>query len=117
MHIDWSKVPAEQMTPLITRRCVHQMGMTIARFQLKKGAIVPEHNHINAQLTNVLQGALRLDMPGSNVTVRTGQALTIEPNVPHSATAEEDCEVLDVFVPERADWIAQDDAYLRAGKK
>lgn len=116
MHIDWSQVPAEQLTPLITRRFVNQAGMTVARFRLLKGAVVDMHQHINAQLTNVLSGALRLNVGGKSVTVRGGESLTIEPNVPHEAFADEDCEVLDVFIPERADWIKKDDGYLR-GKK
>ncbi|HUS19912.1 MAG TPA: cupin domain-containing protein [Terriglobales bacterium] len=90
--------------------------MTVARFQLKKGAVVPEHHHTNAQVTNVLTGALRFDMEGKALTVRGGESLTIEPNIPHAAVAEEDCEVLDIFVPERSDWIANDDAYLRSQK-
>lgn len=117
MHIDWSQVAPEQLTPLITRRMVHHAGMTVARFVLKKGAVVPEHHHINAQVTNVLSGALRFQMEGKSLVVRGGESLTIEPNVPHAAVADEDCEVLDIFVPERADWIAQDDAYLRSGAK
>ncbi len=114
MHIDWNKVSAEQLSPLISRKCVHQPGMTIARFHLKKGAVVPEHHHINAQITNVLSGALRFDMEGKNFTVRSGESLTIQPEIPHAAAAEEDCEILDVFIPERKDWIANDDAYLRS---
>jgi quercetin dioxygenase-like cupin family protein len=114
MHIDWTKVPAEQLTPFITRRCVHQPGMTVARFQLKKGATVPEHQHINAQITNVLSGVLRFDMEGKSMRVCGGESLTIQPEIPHAAFAEEDCDILDIFIPERADWIANDDAYLRS---
>jgi quercetin dioxygenase-like cupin family protein len=116
MHIDWTKVPAEDLSPLITRRCVHHAGMTVARFHLKKGGVVPEHSHINAQLSNVLSGSLTFKMEGKSLKISAGQSLTIEPNVPHEAIAEEDCEILDVFVPERADWIANDDAYLRSQK-
>lgn len=115
MHIDWSKVSPEQLTPLITRKCVHHAGMTVARFQLTKGAVVPEHHHTNAQVTNVLTGALRFEMEGKRIVVRGGESLAIEPNIPHAAIAEEDCDVLDIFVPERADWLANDDAYLRTG--
>lgn len=116
MHIDWSQVPAEQLSPLITRRFVNQAGMTVARFRLLKGAVVDMHQHLNAQLTNVLSGALRLNVGGKSVTVRSGESLTIEPNLPHEAFADEDCEILDVFIPERTDWIAKDDAYLRSQK-
>jgi quercetin dioxygenase-like cupin family protein len=114
MHIDWSKVPSEQLTPLITRKCVHNAGMTVARFHLKKGAVVPLHHHVNAQLSNVLSGCLTFNMEGKSFSMRGGESLTIEPHVPHEAIADEDCEIIDVFIPERADWIANDDAYLRS---
>jgi quercetin dioxygenase-like cupin family protein len=118
MHIDWSKVANEQLTPLITRKCVHQPGMTVARFQLQKGAVVPEHHHVNAQITNVLTGTLRFDMEGKSISVRAGESLTIQPDIPHAAVAEADCDILDIFIPERADWMANDDAYLRSqGRK
>jgi quercetin dioxygenase-like cupin family protein len=91
--------------------------MTIARFHLKKGAIVPEHSHTNAQLSNVLSGSLTFNMQGKSLVIRAGESLTIEPNIPHEAIALEDCDAIDVFVPERADWIKKDDAYLRQGKK
>lgn len=117
MHIDWSQVAPEQLTPLITRKCVHQPGMTIARFHLKKGATVPQHQHINSQISNVLTGSLTFNMEGKSYVIRGGESLTIQPNVPHEAVADEDCDVLDIFIPERADWIASDDAYLRSGRK
>lgn len=114
MHIDWNQITSEELTPLITRKCVHQPGMTVARFHLKKGAVVPEHHHVNSQVTNILSGALRFDMEGKSINVRAGESLTIQPHIPHAAIAEEDCDVLDIFIPERADWIANDDAYLRS---
>ena len=115
MHIDWNNVPAEQLNPLVTRKCVHQPGMTLARFHLKKGAVVPLHHHINAQISNILTGSLSFNMEGKRLVIKAGESLTIDPNVPHEAIADEDCEALDIFIPERADWIANDDAYLRAG--
>jgi quercetin dioxygenase-like cupin family protein len=112
-HIDWKTVKAEDLSPLIRRQYVSQPGMTLARFELKKGGVVAQHNHINAQVTNVLKGALRFHMEGREFVVGPGETLFIPPNVPHEVHVDEDAQVLDIFTPERADWDAHEDAYLR----
>jgi quercetin dioxygenase-like cupin family protein len=47
--------------------------------------------------------------------VRSGDILTIPPDVPHEVVALEDSVALDIFNPPRQDWIDGDDAYLRGG--
>jgi quercetin dioxygenase-like cupin family protein len=116
-HVDWSSQTAEQLSPKITRQYVSQPGMTLAQFKLTKGAHVPQHSHINAQITNVFQGVLRFHMEGKSILVRAGETLFIPPNEPHEVFVDEDAVVLDIFTPERADWAAGADAYLRTVAK
>ena len=113
MHIDWSALPTEQLGPLVDRQYVSTENVTVARFFLRKGASVPEHQHPNEQIAFVLSGAMRFVLEGKPVMLRAGETLCIPPNVPHSAEALEDTIDLDVFTPPRADWHAKDDAYLR----
>jgi quercetin dioxygenase-like cupin family protein len=57
---------------------------------------------------------LRLGAEGEQeVTVRSGEVLTIPPNLPHSAEALEDTLDVDIFDPPRQDWLDGNDAYLR----
>ena len=115
--IAWEEVTSDQMTPEIKRRFISNTNATLARFELKKGALVPEHKHENSQLTWVVAGCLRFTYPGgAPIDVRAGEVLVIPPNLPHAAEAMEDTVVTDVFSPNRADWESGDDAYLR-GKK
>ena len=58
-HISWENVPAEDLSPLIRRQYVSEGGVTIARFHLKKGGVVPMHQHPNLQITNPLTGKLK----------------------------------------------------------
>ena len=53
---DWNRLPAEQMNPKVVRKVVHSGQMTIARLQIQKDAVVPEHSHINEQVANVEKG-------------------------------------------------------------
>ena len=110
---DWNRLPAEQLNPLVTRRMIHSGQMTIARLELKKGAVVPEHAHVYEQVCTVEQGALEFAMEGRRQAVRAGESLVIPPNVPHAVVALEDSLAMDIFTPRREDWISGDDAYLR----
>lgn len=112
-HVDWQAVAAEDLSPAIRRQYISTAGMTLARFELKKGGVVAQHQHVNAQVTNVLKGALRFHMEGKKIVVGAGQTLFIPPNVPHEVHVEQDALVLDIFTPERSDWHANQDAYLR----
>jgi quercetin dioxygenase-like cupin family protein len=115
--ISWKDVAPDPMTPLITRRFISNTNATLARFELKRGAIVPEHKHENSQMTWVVEGCLRFTWPGGGpLDVRAGEVLVIPPGLPHAAEAVEDTVVTDVFGPHRSDWESGNDAYLR-GKK
>jgi quercetin dioxygenase-like cupin family protein len=109
----WNDSPVEQLNALVSRQVLHSPSMTVARIRIRKGGAVPEHAHLNEQISTVYEGTLRFNLAGEEVVVRTGESLVIPPNVPHSVLAEEDALALDLFTPPRQDWISGDDAYLR----
>lgn len=115
-HIRWADIPTEELNPLLQRQYISTAAVTMARFLLREGMVVGEHQHENEQVSYVLRGTLKFNLPGQEVTVRAGEVLTIAPHEPHSAHALEECEVVDVFVPGRADWERKEDGYLR-GKR
>jgi len=110
---DWSQVPAEQLNPHVSRRCIHTAAMTIARLHIKKGGVVPEHRHVHEQVAHVDKGALKFIVDGKEQVVGAGQSLVLPSMVPHAVEALEDTDVLDTFTPVREDWLRGDDAYLR----
>ncbi len=115
-YVAWNSIPLEDLNPLLQRQFVVGQQIMVARVLLKKGCIVPEHSHLNEQVTYILEGALKFWIDGKVIVVRAGEVLTIPPNMPHKAEAVEDTVDLDVFNPPRADWMEKTDAYLR-GKK
>ena len=114
-HLRWSDIPPEQMNALTTRQYVVGTNTMLARLVLKKGAHVPLHQHMNEQMSHVVEGALNFMIEEKEVTVRAGEILCIPPHVPHEVVALEDSVALDIFNPPRQDWIDGDDAYLRSG--
>jgi quercetin dioxygenase-like cupin family protein len=112
-YIRWEDVELERLNPLLQRQMVVGEGIMVARVLLKKGCVVPEHSHHNEQITYILEGALKFEIDGKEITVAAGQVLCIPPHMPHKATALEDTVDLDVFTPPRADWLGKTDDYLR----
>ena len=112
----WDEMPEEHVHELFSRRFISGDQMTMARIFLKKGCLVPKHNHESEQLTTVFTGALKFQIDGKEIIVRAGETLLIPAFVYHSAEAIEDCDEMDVFSPIRVDWIDGTDHYLRANK-
>jgi quercetin dioxygenase-like cupin family protein len=112
-HYNWSEIPKEPMSPLLTRQAIHTESMTIARLHIKKGAVVPLHHHLNEQVSMIDAGALRFELAGKDILVKAGEMIRIPPNVPHMVEALEDSVATDLFSPPRQDWISGDDSYLR----
>ena len=115
-YYKWSEVPLETVTPMLDRKLITGDTMMIAQVFLKKGCIVPRHQHHNEQLTYILEGALRfwIGEDESRVQdVHAGEVLHIPSNVWHKAEALVDTLDVDVFSPPREDWLKKTDDYLR----
>jgi quercetin dioxygenase-like cupin family protein len=115
-YLAWKDVEHEQLNSHIDREMVVGDKIMLARVLMKKGAHVPMHHHHNEQVTYILEGALKFNVGGKEIVVRTGEVLCIPPNMPHEAWAQEDTVDLDVFNPPREDWLNKTDDYLRHGR-
>jgi quercetin dioxygenase-like cupin family protein len=115
-YISWTAVELEDLNPLLQRQMIVGQNIMVARILLKKGCVVPEHSHLNEQVTYVLEGALKFWIDGKEIVVNTGDVLAIPPHMPHKAEALVDTVDLDVFTPPRADWLSGKDQYLRGSK-
>jgi quercetin dioxygenase-like cupin family protein len=112
-HIRWNDVEVEALNPLLGRQMITGENLMLARVLLKKGMVVPEHSHLNEQLTYILEGALKFWIDGKEIVVSAGEVLCIPPHMPHKAEALEDTVDLDIFYPPRQDWLSKTDDYLR----
>jgi quercetin dioxygenase-like cupin family protein len=113
VHHRWSDIPSEQINASIARQFITGERVTVARFELKGGGVVPRHAHENEQVSYVVSGALKFVFDDREVVVRGGEVLQIPPNVPHAAEVVEDCVAIDVFSPVRQDWIDKTDTYFQ----
>jgi quercetin dioxygenase-like cupin family protein len=112
----WEDMPKEKVSDMLDRRLITGEQVMLTHVYLKKGAIVPQHNHHNEQITYILEGALRFwigDDESEVIDVRAGEVLHIPSLVKHKAEALEDTVDVDVFSPPRQDWLDKTDDYLR----
>jgi quercetin dioxygenase-like cupin family protein len=116
-HLRWQDVELEQLNPLLDRQLVVGQRIMLARVLLKKGSHVPMHQHVNEQMTYILEGALKFKIGGEEIVVNAGEVLCIPSSMPHEAWALENTVDLDIFDPPRADWLNKTDDYLRGTKK
>jgi quercetin dioxygenase-like cupin family protein len=112
-HHRWNDIAPEKMNDAIARQYVTGDRITVARLEMARGGIVPEHAHENEQVSLVLSGALKFMIDGREVVVRGGELLQIPGHVPHAVEVLEDSVTIDVFSPIRQDWIDKTDSYFR----
>ena len=93
-----------EIAPGFVARFIHTDGLTIAYVNIKSGSVLPEHSHVQDQITHVLEGKLELTVGGETQIVQAGQIAVIPSHVKHSAIARSACKVIDVFNPVREDY-------------
>ena len=103
-HFRWSELPLDAPMALLDRRRVIGDQAMISQVRLQRGCDVPMHAHENEQFAMIMSGRLRFgiqqpDKSVKEITVSAGEVLHLPANVPHSAYAEEDTLVFDVFSP------------------
>ena len=78
-HIRWEEIPAESLNASIDRQMVVGDKLMVARILLKKGSVVPMHQHHHEQLSHIQSGALHFSVGDREVTLRAGELLCIPP--------------------------------------
>ena len=102
--IDLDLLPTKEVIPGYTARSFHTGTMTFMYWTVKAGAVMPMHAHLHEQVANVLHGTFELTIEGETRLLKPGIAAVIPPNTFHGGKAITDCELLDVFNPERDDY-------------
>jgi len=97
-HVNWDACTLEKITEMVSRRVFvdRDTQTTIVQTQLRKGALVGQHTHRGEQVIQVMHGAIAITMSGLEITVRTGESLTIPGGAPHQIEVLEDSVVVDV---------------------
>src|SRR6266496_5405782 len=101
-------IASEESVPGITGYYAHGDKHTFGFVEIKKGSVVPEHHHIQEQITYIIEGQLNMTIGGEFCPLKEGMYHVIPSNTPHSAIAKIDCVAIDIFNPVREDYRTPD---------
>ena len=101
-HLD--EIPSRELFPGFSFKLVHGEKSSLSFVTIKKGSILPEHQHLHEQVTYLLEGQLDMVIGGKPYSLRPGMVHVIPSNTPHSAIAVTDTKVIDFFSPCREDY-------------
>ena len=114
--INWSAVPIEEVNPSMKRQIITGEKLMVARMHFKDGFLVPLHQHVHEQVTQVVSGQMRFWFGENKEEVMDlfpGDVVVIPSNLPHEALMIGDVEEIDTWAPPRQDWLDGSDHYLR----
>ena len=101
---DLKEIKAREIIPGFSARFVHGTQSTLAFWDIKKGSVMPRHQHLHEQITYVAEGTIEMVIGDEQFLFTQGMSHVIPPHTPHSAIAVEDCKVIDSFSPARDDY-------------
>ena len=90
----WEELPLERVTEMVARKVAQTPAHVVAQVYLKRGALVPRHQHGAEQLLYVLQGALACRIGDRARIIRQGEMVAVPAGVPHQAEALDDTFVM-----------------------
>lgn len=98
------KIIPKELAPGLTGYYAHGSSMTLGLVEIKAGSQLPAHQHVQEQITYILEGQLDMIIGGESCSLTSGMYYIIPSSVIHSAVAVTDCKVIDVFNPVREDY-------------
>jgi quercetin dioxygenase-like cupin family protein len=95
-----------QPEPGLTRHLLaYDPQLMLVRNVMVNGWVGAQHSHPHSQAIYILSGHIRLTLDGKVLNLYAGDTVVIDGSLEHQASAIMDSEVLDVFTPQREDFL------------
>ncbi len=106
MYVKISDVESSDLGEGVSRKILASGGtMMTVQFAFEKGAVGTPHTHVHEQVGYVLQGRFELTLADEEIIIEAGDTYYVPSNVVHGVVALEDGILLDVFTPQRQDFL------------
>ena len=102
MNLD--EIEEREIFPGIKGKFVHSEKTSLVFWDVKKGSVVNEHQHINEQIMHVVKGKFEFVLNGKHNIYTDGDIVVIPSNISHSGKALTNCKLMDVFSPSREEY-------------
>ncbi len=98
--------PVQDAGEGVTRKVLaHSENLMVCELHFKKGAVGALHSHPHEQCSYVISGKFEYDIGGEKMIVGPGDSTYKQPGIVHGAVCLEEGVVLDIFTPERKDFL------------
>lgn len=84
---------------------VHEGNMMMVEVHFDKGAIGAIHSHFHEQSSFVISGCFEVNIEGKKELINAGDTFYVKSNLLHGVVALEKSVILDVFTPQRDDFL------------
>lgn len=106
MVLKYEDIVPTNPAPGITRRILARGGQLMGvKADFAKGAVGEAHRHPHEQISYILAGSFEFEMDGKKYILHQGDTYYVAPGVLHGAVALEDSSILDLFTPQREDFL------------
>jgi len=99
-----SKIEAKEIIKGFKGKFIHTDSMTISFWEVEAGSELPLHNHINEQVSHIMEGEFEMTIGNKTKVYTSGSIMVISSNEQHSGKAITNCKILDIFNPPREDY-------------
>lgn len=99
-------IKAKDLGGGVTRKVLaHHDELMLCELHFSKGSIGALHHHPHTQISYVISGAFEFTIDGVKQVVRAGDSLYKQPEVVHGCVCLEDGVLLDIFTPQRDEFL------------
>ena len=106
MYVRIADVEESDLGEGVSRKILASGGdMMTVQFTFEKGAVGTPHTHVHEQVGYVLQGRFELTLGDEKTIIETGATSYVPSKTVHGVVALEDGVLLDVFTPQRQDFL------------
>ena len=100
------EIPFEELGNGVKRKILaHNEPLMVVEVHFEEGAVGYQHTHFHSQATYVLEGKFKFTVNGVDKIVSKGDSIYMESEVLHGAVCIEKGILLDIFTPEREDFL------------
>ena len=79
--------------------------MMMVEVYFQKDARGAVHSHPHEQVSYILSGSFEVEINGEKQNLKAGDSFYVSPNVLHGVLALEESTILDIFTPQREDFL------------
>lgn len=101
-------VAVERVGQGVERKILAADGKLMAvEVHFQKGGMGALHTHPHEQISYIVKGSFEFNLDGMIETIKAGDSYYVSPDVRHGVMALEDSVILDIFTPQREDFLKQ----------